>query len=58
MSPGRSGMNQLRANRSLLKWIAVILFILAAIFLFFTNRVGVDTDLGLVAAGLAAWALS
>lgn len=47
-----------KADRSLLKYVAIILFILAAIFLFSTHRVGGDTDLGLIALGLALWAAS
>ena len=47
-----------RGNRSFLKFVAVILFILAAIFLFFVNQIGGDVDLGLIAVGLAAWALA
>jgi len=58
MSAARMRGNSLGANRSLLRWVAIILFILAAIFLFFVKRVGGDVDLGLIAVGLAAWALA
>jgi len=42
-------------DRSLLRIIAVILFILAAVFLFAVKSIGMDVDLGLIAVGLAAW---
>ena len=49
---------QMPKDRSFLKYIGVILFVLAAIFLFFVHSIGGDKDLGLVALGLAAWALA
>jgi hypothetical protein len=42
----------------LLKYAAVILFVLAAVFLFAIESIGVEVDLGLVAIGLACWAAS
>ena len=39
-----------------LRVAAVVLFILAAVFLFFIDTITVKTDLGLVSAGLACWA--
>jgi hypothetical protein len=45
-------------NRSFLKIVAVILFILAAIFLFAIPTIKTNIDLGLIAAGLAAWAVA
>ena len=51
-------MSQMPKNRSFLKFVAVILFVLAAIFLFATDSIGGDTDLGLIALGLACWALA
>ena len=48
----------MKANRSFLKYVAVILFILAAIFLFAVDSIDTNTDLGLIAVGLAAWALA
>ena len=47
-----------KPDRSLLKYVAVILFILAAIFLFAIDSIGLEVDLGLIAIGLAAWAAS
>jgi hypothetical protein len=44
----------MKFDRSLLKWVAIILFVLAAILFFATVRM--DVDMGLVALGLAAWA--
>ncbi len=46
------------ARGSLLVWIAVILFILAAIFSFFIHSIPGYVDTGLIALGLALWALS
>jgi hypothetical protein len=46
----------MQVNRSLLRYAAVVLFILAAVFLFAIESIGVETDLGLIAAGLACWA--
>lgn len=46
-----------KANRSFLKYVATILFVLAAIFLFAVHSIDTNTDLGLIAIGLAAWAL-
>ena len=46
-----------KANRSLLRYAAVILFILAAIFLFAVKSIDTNVDLGLIALGLAAWAV-
>ena len=43
-------------DRSFLKYAAVVLFVLAAIFLFAIKSVSTTTDLGLIAVGLAAWA--
>ena len=40
----------------MLRYVAVILFILAAIFLFVVKSVDINIDLGLIALGLAAWA--
>lgn len=51
-------MAKVPKDRSFLKFLAVILFILAAIFLFAVDSIAVDTDLGLIAVGLAAWALA
>jgi hypothetical protein len=51
-------MARVPKDRSFLKFVAVILFVLAAIFLFFSDSIGGDTDLGLMALGLAAWALA
>ena len=45
-------------NRSFLKYVAVILFVLAAIFLFAVKSISTNTDLGLIALGLAVWALA
>lgn len=45
-----------KTNRSMLRYVAVILFILAAIFLFVVKSVDSNIDLGLIALGLAAWA--
>ena len=50
--------NVMPKNRSFLKYVAVILFVLAAIFLFAIDSISTTTDLGLVALGLAAWALA
>ena len=50
--------NVLPKNRSILKYVAVILFVLAAIFLFAVNSISTTTDFGLIALGLAAWALA
>ena len=50
--------NVMPKNRSFLKYVAVILFVLAAIFLFAVKSVSTTTDLGLIALGLAAWALA
>jgi len=47
----------MKTNRSFLKFVAVILFVLAAIFLFAVDSIETTTDLGLIAVGLAAWAL-
>jgi hypothetical protein len=43
-------------DRSLLRYAAVVLFILAAVFLFAIHSISGTTDLGLIAAGLACWA--
>lgn len=43
-------------NRSFLKYCAVVLFILAAVFLFAVRSISFEVDLGLIAVGLAAWA--
>jgi hypothetical protein len=44
-------------NHSFLLYVAaIVLFVLAAIFLFGVGSVSRDTDFGLVAAGLAAFA--
>jgi len=43
-------------DRSLLKYAAVVLFAIAAIFLFAIPSIATTTDLGLVAVGLACWA--
>ena len=51
-------MAKVPKDRSFLKFVAVILFVLAAIFLFAVHSIGGDTDLGLIALGLAAWALA
>jgi hypothetical protein len=51
-------MKEAPVDRSLLKYAAVVLFILAAVFLFAIESISVETDLGLVACGLAAWAAS
>ena len=51
-------MARVPKDRSFLKFVAVILFVLAAIFLFAVHSIGGDTDLGLIALGLAAWALA
>jgi hypothetical protein len=45
-------------NRGFLRFVAVILFVLAAIFLFAVHSISNTTDLGLIALGLAAWALA
>ena len=45
-------------NRSFLKFVAAILFVLAAIFLFAVHSISSTTDLGVIALGLAAWALA
>jgi hypothetical protein len=45
-----------KKNRSMLRYAAVILFVLAAIFLFVVKSVDTNIDLGLIALGLAAWA--
>jgi hypothetical protein len=50
--------NVMPKNRSFLKYLAVILFVLAAIFLFAVKSISTATDLGLIALGLAAWALA
>ncbi len=42
---------------SLVVWIAVILFFLAAIFSFFVHAVPSYVNIGLIALGLALWAL-
>jgi hypothetical protein len=44
----------MKMDRSLLKYVAIVLFVLSAILLF--AQVRVDVDLGFVALGLAAWA--
>ena len=44
----------MKMDKSLLKLVAIVLFVLAAILLF--AQVRVDVDLGLAALGLAAWA--
>lgn len=46
----------MNVNRSFLRIVAVVLFILAAVFLFAVPSIETTTDLGLIAAGLAAWA--
>ena len=51
-------MARMPKDRSFLKFVAVILFVLAAIFLFFADSIGGDTGLGLIALGLGAWALA
>jgi hypothetical protein len=38
--------------------LSVVVFILAAIFLFWVNQISTTTDLGLIAVGLAALAAS
>ena len=50
--------NVMPKNRSFLKYVAVILFVLAAIFLFAIHSISTTTDLGLIALGLAALALA
>jgi hypothetical protein len=50
--------NVMPKNRSFLKYVAVILFVLAAIFFFAVHSISTTTDLGLLALGLAAWALA
>jgi hypothetical protein len=45
-------------NRSLLKYVAVILFVVAAIGLFADPSGRTSINLGLIALGLAAWALA
>jgi hypothetical protein len=40
-------------NRSFLKIVAVVLFIVAAVLLFAVKSVGIEVDLGIIAAGLA-----
>ena len=51
-------MTKVPQDRSFLKYVAVILFILAAIFLFAIHSISGNTDMGLIALGLAAWALA
>lgn len=46
----------MRLNRDFLRDAAVILFILAAIFLFAIKSLDTNVDLGLISVGLAAWA--
>lgn len=46
-----------RARGSILIWVAFVLFILAAIFLFFVHAIPSYVDWGLIALGLALWAL-
>ena len=53
----KKGDSIMKTNRSFLKFVAVILFVLAAIFLFAVDSIETTTDLGLIAVGLAAWAL-
>ena len=43
-------------DRSLLKYAAVVLFILATVFLFAIKSIHTNVDLGLISAGLACWA--
>jgi hypothetical protein len=47
-----------KKNRSMLRYAAVLLFILAAVFLFAIKSIDTSVDLGLIALGLAAWAAS
>jgi Na+/phosphate symporter len=44
----------MKLERSLLKWVAIVLLVIAAI-LFFANK-ETDVGMGLAALGLAAWA--
>lgn len=46
----------MNANLSMLRYIAIILFVVSAILLF--AKVRIDVDLGLLALGLACWAAS
>ena len=45
-------------DRSFLRYVAVVLFILAAVFLFAIHSISTTTDLGLISASLACWAAS
>jgi hypothetical protein len=45
-------------NRSWLRIVAIILFIIAAVFFFAIPDIQARFDLGLVAVGLACWAAS
>jgi hypothetical protein len=45
-----------KSNRSLLRYAAVLLFVLAAVFLLAIKSIDTNVDLGLIALGLAAWA--
>ena len=47
----------MKANRSFLRYVAFVLFVLSAIFLF-AGISSLEVDLGLLAVGLAAWAIS
>jgi hypothetical protein len=44
----------MKFDRSLLKWLAIVLFIVVAILAF--AKAGADVQFGLLALGLAAWA--
>jgi hypothetical protein len=56
--PDKRGVAIMPKNRSFLKYVAVILFVLAAIFLFAIHSISTNTDLGLIAIGLATFALA
>lgn len=46
------------SDRYFLRLVAGVVFILAAVFLFLVPAISTTVCLGLIAAGLAAWALS
>jgi hypothetical protein len=46
----------MNANLSILRYVAIVLFVVSAILLF--AKVRIDVDLGLLALGLACWAAS
>jgi hypothetical protein len=48
----------MNVDRSFLRYAAVVLFILAAVFLFVVKSISTTVDLGLIAVGLACWAAS